>query len=129
MDKIADISHQYYDNNLRGGEGHMEVGKLIQNVVHQKANMTLSIEPFGRMPSSAVSDGAVNADSRVQMQLFKAGQVAQKEVESALERMGLSFEEFRNKVRPMKKYRNALHKSPQRGACTSLGLVYEFAAR
>jgi predicted nucleotide-binding protein (sugar kinase/HSP70/actin superfamily) len=33
MDEIATISHQYYDNHLRGGEGHMEVGKLIQTGV------------------------------------------------------------------------------------------------
>ena len=95
MDKIADISHAFYDNNLRGGEGHMEVGKLIQNVAYQKVNMTLSVKPFGCMPSSSVSDGiqsfitelypqgiflpietngdgAVNVYSRVQMQLFKA---------------------------------------------------------
>ena len=34
-------AHEFYDNNLRGGEGHMEVGKLIQNVAHSKAHMTL----------------------------------------------------------------------------------------
>ena len=27
-------AHEYYNNDLRGGEGHMEVGKLILNVVH-----------------------------------------------------------------------------------------------
>ncbi len=32
MDDIAAISHEYYNNDLRGGEGHMEVGKLIMNV-------------------------------------------------------------------------------------------------
>jgi len=47
MDKIADVSHAFYDNNLRGGEGHMEVGKLIQNVAYAKVNMTLSVKPFG----------------------------------------------------------------------------------
>ena len=41
----------YYNNDLRGGEGHMEVGKLILNVVHEKAHMTLSVKPFGCMPS------------------------------------------------------------------------------
>lgn len=149
MDTIAKISHKYYDNNLRGGEGHMEVGKLIQNVVHQKANMTLSIKPFGCMPSSAVSDGvqslitelhpnaiflpietngdgAVNVYSRVQMQLFKARQAAQAEVDSALEKFGLSFEEFQNKVKHLKKYNNPLYKSPHVGPCTSLDLVYDF---
>ncbi|WP_086929637.1 2-hydroxyglutaryl-CoA dehydratase [Agarilytica rhodophyticola] len=151
MDEIAKISHKYYDNNLRGGEGHMEVGKLIQNVLHQKANMTLSIKPFGCMPSSAVSDGvqslitelhpnaiflpietsgdgAVNVYSRVQMQLFKARQSAQKEVESALTKFGLSFEEFRNKIRTSRKYQNPLYKSPHKGACTSLDLVYDCAS-
>jgi predicted nucleotide-binding protein (sugar kinase/HSP70/actin superfamily) len=57
MDEIAEISHAFYDNNLRGGEGHMEVGKLIQNVAYSKVNMTLSVKPFGCMPSSSVSDG------------------------------------------------------------------------
>ncbi|MGZ3478626.1 MAG: 2-hydroxyglutaryl-CoA dehydratase, partial [Polyangiales bacterium] len=27
MDEIAEVSHKYYNNDLRGGEGHMEVGK------------------------------------------------------------------------------------------------------
>ncbi len=57
MDQIAEVSHAFYDNNLRGGEGHMEVGKLIQNVAYAKVNMTLSVKPFGCMPSSSVSDG------------------------------------------------------------------------
>ncbi len=148
MDKIAEISHEYYDNNLRGGEGHMEVGKLIQNVVHQKATMTLSIKPFGCMPSSAVSDGvqslitelhpnaiflpietsgdgAVNVYSRVQMQLFKAKQVAQKEVDKALNKLGVSADEFKEKISRTKKYRNALYRSPHKGSCTSTDLVHD----
>ncbi|MFL0804057.1 MAG: hypothetical protein K6L81_10070 [Agarilytica sp.] len=148
MDRIAEISHEYYDNNLRGGEGHMEVGKLIQNVVHQKATMTLSIKPFGCMPSSAVSDGvqslitelhpnaiflpietsgdgAVNVYSRVQMQLFKAKQVAQKEVANALDKLGVSADEFKSKISRTKKYRKALYRSPHRGSCTATDLVHD----
>jgi len=148
MDKIAEISHKYYDNNLRGGEGHMEVGKLIQNVVHQKANMTLSIKPFGCMPSSAVSDGvqslitelhpnaiflpietngdgAVNVYSRVQMQLFKAKQAAQKEVDDVLTSAGLTKDKFKERVMGLKKFKNALHKSEHKGACTTVDLAFE----
>ena len=33
MDEVADVAAPYYNNDLRGGEGHMEVGKLILNVV------------------------------------------------------------------------------------------------
>src|SRR5262249_34352995 len=34
MYEIAEVSDKYYSNDLRGGEGHMEVGKLIMNVLH-----------------------------------------------------------------------------------------------
>lgn len=107
MDEMANFAHQYYNNHNRGGEGHMEVGKLILNVTKKKANMTISVKPFGCMPSSGVSDGiqsyitekypeaiflpiettgdgAVNVYSRVQMMLFKARLAAQKEYEEAV---------------------------------------------
>jgi len=38
MDEIARISHPYYLNEVRGGEGHMEVGKLIQAVELKKGS-------------------------------------------------------------------------------------------
>jgi predicted nucleotide-binding protein (sugar kinase/HSP70/actin superfamily) len=108
MDEIATISHQYYDNHLRGGEGHMEVGKLIQHVEQKKTHMVISVKPFGCMPSSGVSDGvqslvtakhpeaifcpiettgdgAVNVQSRILMDLFKARQKAQQEYEQLLQ--------------------------------------------
>jgi len=117
MDEVASISHQYYDNELRGGEGHMEVGKLIQTVTHRKAHMVISVKPFGCMPSSGVSDGiqslitarypdalftaiettgdgAVNVQSRIQMDLFKARQKAEAEYEQAVDRTGLAKDEL-----------------------------------
>src|SRR5690606_8763541 len=57
MAAIDEISHAFYDNNLRGGEGHMEVGKRIHNIVKNTVNMTLSVKPCGCMPSRSVSDG------------------------------------------------------------------------
>ncbi len=116
MDEIATISHQYYDNHLRGGEGHMEVGKLIQSVVKKKAHMVVSVKPFGCMPSSGVSDGiqslitarypeaifsaiettgdgAANVQSRLQMDLFKARQVARREFDEALATTGCTLGE------------------------------------
>src|SRR5262249_37608003 len=132
MDKIAEISHAFYDNNLRGGEGHMEVGKLIQNVAYSKVNMTLSVKPFGCMPSSSVSDGiqsfitelypqgiflpietngdgAVNVYSRVQMQLFKAKQLAQKEVDKALADVNMTMDEVRAYLKKHPKLASSFH--------------------
>ena len=37
----------HYDNNNRGGEAHMEVGKLIHFVEDKVNHMTISVKPFG----------------------------------------------------------------------------------
>src|SRR5256885_9159519 len=152
MNQIADISHAFYDNNLRGGEGHMEVGKLIQNVAYAKVNMTLSVKPFGCMPSSSVSDGiqsfitelypqgiflpietngdgAVNVYSRVQMQLFKAKQLAQKEVDKALAEVGMTMDEVRAYLTRHPAMMSPFHRAPHRAGCTTADLVYEVGAR
>ena len=152
MDAIAQISHAFYDNNLRGGEGHMEVGKLIQNVAYSKVNMTLSVKPFGCMPSSSVSDGiqsfitelypqgiflpietngdgAVNVYSRVQMQLFKAKQLAQKEVDKALADVGMTMDEVRAYLNKHPSMMSAFHRSPHMAGCTAADLVYEVGAK
>jgi predicted nucleotide-binding protein (sugar kinase/HSP70/actin superfamily) len=125
MNEIATISHQHYDNHLRGGEGHMEVGKVIQTAQKRKAHMVVSVKPFGCMPSSGVSDGvqsliserhpeaifcaiettgdaAVNMQSRVQMQLFKARQNAVKEFEEVLDRKGLKLDRAQKLMRRLR---------------------------
>jgi len=115
MQALSDVSKDFYNSHIRGGEAHMEVGKLILNVMKNKATMTLSVKPFGCMPSSSVSDGvqslvtarhadavfcaiettgdgAVNVQSRVLMYLFKARQKAQQEYEALRQASGRSQE-------------------------------------
>ena len=148
MDQIADLAAPYYNNDLRGGEGHMEVGKLIVNVAKNKANMTLSVKPFGCMPSSGVSDGvqslitekfpgtifcavetsgdgAVNFYSRVQMYLFKAKQAAQAEFDKALEETGVTLEQIKSFLEKHPRYAHALHHPRHRAGSTSADLIYE----
>ncbi|MBM4762894.1 2-hydroxyglutaryl-CoA dehydratase [Bacillus sp. B15-48] len=145
MDEIAKVAHDYYNNHLRGGEGHMEVGKLILNVVKQKVNMTISVKPFGCMPSSGVSDGvqsliteihpdaiflpiettgdgAINVYSRIQMMLFKAKQAAQKEFEEALIKKGLTVEKL--SALSSKKAVNSLQENRHVVACTAANTIY-----
>jgi predicted nucleotide-binding protein (sugar kinase/HSP70/actin superfamily) len=144
MDEIAAISHQYYDNHLRGGEGHMEVGKLIQSVEHRKAHLMISVKPFGCMPSSGVSDGIqslvtakhpealftaiettgdgeVNVQSRIQMDLFKAKKKAEAEYREALEKAGLTEAEARRRLGRQK----ALHYPRHAGAGTAANQILE----
>jgi predicted nucleotide-binding protein (sugar kinase/HSP70/actin superfamily) len=150
MNEIARISHEHYNNDLRGGEGHMEVGKLIMNVVKSKCHMTLSVKPFGCMPSASVSDGVqsaivekypgtifcpvetsgdgrVNFYSRVQMYLFKAKQAAAAELERAYAEQGVTREQVVEFLKAHSRYAGALHKSPHAYAGTAADLVAEVA--
>jgi predicted nucleotide-binding protein (sugar kinase/HSP70/actin superfamily) len=146
QDALAKKSHSYYLNELRGGEGHMEVGKLIVAFEKRKSHLVLSVKPFGCMPSSAVSDGvqslvtarypqanflpietsgdgAVNVYSRVQMALFKVRQKARDELEQALTERGLTLDAVRQRLAQRKG--NATRYPEHRDACTAANAVYE----
>jgi len=105
MDYLYKISKNYYPVDSNGGEGHLEVAHLLENLEKKEANLVVSIKPFGCMPSSGVSDGiqslitakfksakfisietsgdgATNFYSRLQMALFKAKEEAIEEFNS-----------------------------------------------
>ncbi len=105
IDKLASYSSAYYTLECDGGEGHLEVARLIESVKENLAHLVISVKPFGCMPSSGISDGiqslvtshfpqanfltvetsgegAANFYSRVQMALFKAKQSAKEEFEA-----------------------------------------------
>lgn len=147
MDEIAQVGHSHYNNELRGGEGHMEVAKLVLNVAKQKAHMTLSVKPFGCMPSSGVSDGiqsvitelhpnaiycpvetsgdgAVNFHSRVQMYMFKARERARQEHQAALDQYGITEEQAREFLSGTR-YGKTFFKAPHVVAGTSADLIHE----
>lgn len=149
MDRIAEVGHSHYNTELRGGEGHMEVAKLILNTQDQKAHMTLSVKPFGCMPSSGVSDGvqsvitelfpeaifcavetsgdgAVNFYSRVQMYLFKARQRAQAEMQQTLEQYGISREQAQAFLKNSP-YGRALFKAPHVSTGTATDVIHHVA--
>jgi hypothetical protein len=128
----------------------MEVGKFILNVLHNKSHMTLSVKPFGCMPSSGVSDGVqslitskypqsifcaietsgdgkVNVQSRVQMFLFKARLAAQKEYADLLASLGTTEEEVRAFFERHPRFASPLHRSPHAGAGTAAVRLAEIA--
>ena len=148
MDEIAKVGHSFYNNELRGGEGHMEVAKLVLNVAKQKAHMTLSVKPFGCMPSSGVSDGiqtvitelhpdaiycpvetsgdgAVNFYSRVQMYMFKARERARIEYDDALAHYGVTEEQVRAFLTEHPEYAHPFFKAPHVVAGTGADLVHQ----
>ncbi|MBN2361325.1 MAG: activator of (R)-2-hydroxyglutaryl-CoA dehydratase [Deltaproteobacteria bacterium] len=98
LERLAD---RYYDPRLRGGEGHLEIGKTIHYAQSGHCHLVLSLKPFGCMPSTqsdgaqpavlaehpsilflpieTAADGEGNALSRVQMALSEARQRARAE--------------------------------------------------
>lgn len=154
MSRLAEVAGRYYSNDLRGGEGHMEVGKLIVNAADAKAHITVSVKPFGCMPSSGVSDGvqslvqahhpgalfcavetsgdgAANFYSRVQMSMFKARRAAQEELRRTYSESGVSEDEVRQYLRRHPRLASALHRAPHAAgkAGSAANLVAEIAPR
>lgn len=150
MDEIAALAKPSYGNEVRGGEAHMEVGKLVHYIEDKLNHMTLSVKPFGCMPSSGVSDGvqsfvaskypeaiflpiettgdcAVNVYSRVQMMLFKARQKAREEFERALTESSLDEATFKARVQGSRRWRGGMLQPKHRGAATAANLVYAVA--
>ncbi len=151
MEEYEEAAKEHYHVELRGGEGHLEVAKFIVNAKKAKAHLTLSVKPFGCMPSSGVSDGvqsamaerfpqslflavetsgegAVNFYSRVQMVLFKARERARAEFEAALREEGIDAERFAAFLRgPGRRYTAPLYAPLHRHAGTAADLVREVA--
>jgi len=142
IQQYADVSEAFYNHDVRGGEAFLEVGKLIVNAAKHKTNMTVSIKPFGCMPSSGVSDGvqsaitelypeaiflpiettgdgAVNVQSRVQMMLFKARQAAEGELQEALDAYGMTREELERGAKRFAFVNHPLFHAPHRFASTA----------
>jgi predicted nucleotide-binding protein (sugar kinase/HSP70/actin superfamily) len=150
MNLVAEVAQEHYSNDLRGGEGHMEVGKLIVNAIKAKANVTVSVKPFGCMPSSGVSDGvqslitarypgtiycavetsgdgATNFYSRVQMYMFKGRILAEAELQKAFEATGTTKAEVEAFLEAHPKYKSPFHHAPHHVASSAANLVYEVA--
>ena len=148
--KLAEYAKAYYNTHLKGGEGHLEIGKNIMTAVEKHAQMVISLKPFGCMPSTmsdgvqskvvadykdaiyipieTSGDGEVNVRSRVQMKLYEAKMKARQEIKDVLEEQNVTMEQVRDYVAKHPKYRNAMLKVPQHhGISTAANLVVEVA--
>ena len=152
MAEMARISHRFYPTQLRGGEGHLEIGEVIDSVMEDRANLVVSVKPFGCMPSSGVSDGiqslvtarfpaanflpvettgdgAVNVYSRIQMALFKARAKAEQDYRVALDAAGLSTEDAAARIAARPGLRSAVSYPSHNTAVTAANCVHELASR
>jgi len=147
--KIHKLAQQYYNIDLRGGEGHMEVGKNIYAVIAKKAHMVISVKPFGCMPSTqsdgvqskvvndypdcifipieTSGDGEVNVKSRVQMKLYEAKVRCREEFNRTLNSFGITVQQFREYVDKHKELHDAFLELPHEEVGVASNLVHKVA--
>jgi DNA-binding transcriptional MerR regulator len=63
------------------------------------------------------------------MQLFKAKQLAQKEVDKALADVGMTMDEVRAYLKKHPEMNSAFHRAPHMAGCSTADLVYEVGAK
>jgi hypothetical protein len=136
LDELGALARGFYNPLLGGGEGHLEVAKLLHSSRHGSAHLVLSLKPFGCMPStqsdgvqSAViarcpntlflpvetsADGAIHAYSRVQMALGEARARARAEFDRALAETGRPLDEIRAFVAGHRELRRPFVPIPRR---------------
>lgn len=134
MFEMERLAHEFYHTRSEGGEGHLEVAKNIYYTIKGIAHMTLSLKPFGCMPStqsdgaqSAVinhfkdmiylpietsGEGEINAHSRVQMALGEAKAKAKSEFNDVIAASGYSLNDMRAYQRMTPDVRKPLYPIP-----------------
>lgn len=149
--KIHKFAREYYTADIRGGEGHMEVGKNIYAVVEKKAHMVISVKPFGCMPSTqsdgvqskvvndypdcifipieTSGDGEINVKSRVQMKLYEAKVRCREEFNRVLEGYGFTVEQFRAYVDANPQFAHSLLEIPHQEVGVASNLLHLVAKK
>jgi predicted nucleotide-binding protein (sugar kinase/HSP70/actin superfamily) len=150
--KLAEYARAYYNPNLKGGEGHLEIAENIMATKNKHAQMVMSLKPFGCMPST-MSDGIqgrvvadykdaiflpietsgdaeISVKSRTQMKLYEAKLRARQEVEDVLGKHHVTLNQVRDYVAKHPKYANAMQKLPHHhGIGTAANFIAMVAPR
>jgi predicted nucleotide-binding protein (sugar kinase/HSP70/actin superfamily) len=134
--ELARLAHPFYHSLARGGEGHLEVGKNVYYTSKGLCHMVLALKPFGCMPSSqsdgvqsvvvarfpkmiflpveTSGEGALNAQSRVQMALGEARLKARAEFEEALAATGKTLGQIKEFAGQHQALRSPFYPIPRR---------------
>jgi predicted nucleotide-binding protein (sugar kinase/HSP70/actin superfamily) len=135
--ELRRLAEPFYHFELRGGEGHMLIGKALYAYHHKGAHMVCELSPYSCMPNTmsvgsmanvlgkypdllyapieVKGDAEVHALSRCQMILTEAKRRAQKEFEEVMDKTGLTLEAIRKYEERHPEVRRATYRVPHRG--------------
>jgi predicted nucleotide-binding protein (sugar kinase/HSP70/actin superfamily) len=144
--ELRKLAEPFYHYELRGGEGHMLVGKALYAYHHKKAHMVCELSPYSCMPNTMSigsmagvlgkypdmlyapieikGDAEIHALSRTQMILTEAKRRSTNEFEQVLEKLGVTVEDIRAYEAKHPEVKSATYKVPHLGyAGTSANYV------
>jgi predicted nucleotide-binding protein (sugar kinase/HSP70/actin superfamily) len=135
--ELKELAEPFYHFELRGGEGHMLIGKALHAYHHKKAHMICELSPYSCMPNTmsigsmanvlgkypdllyapieVKGDAEVHALSRCQMILTEAKKRAHAEFEDVMNKTGLTVEAIRKYEAKHPEVRRATYKVPHLG--------------
>ncbi len=135
--ELKQLAEPFYHFELRGGEGHMLIGKALHTYHHKKAHMICELSPYSCMPNTmsigsmanvlgkypdllyapieVKGDAEVHALSRCQMILTEAKKRAQAEFEDVMNKTGLTVEAVRKYEAQHPEVKRATYKVPHLG--------------
>lgn len=145
QEELRRLAEPFFHFELRGGEGHMLIGKALYAHHHRKAHMVCELSPYSCMPNTmsigamanvmgrfpdllyapieVKGDAEVHALSRCQMILTEAKKRAQAEFDEALDATGLTVERIREWEAEHPEVRRATYRVPHRG-CSGAAANY-----
>src|SRR5258705_12898590 len=152
QEELKELASPFFHFELRGGEGHMLVGKALHAHLHKQANMTCELSPYSCMPNTRSQgamanvlgkhpnllyapieikgDAEVHALSRCQMILTEAKKRAQREFDEALGQSGMTLDQVRAYLDAHPKMKRATYRVPHMGcAGQAANLVLHVAQR
>jgi len=137
QEELRRLAEPFFHFELRGGEGHMLIGKALYAYHHKKAHMICELSPYSCMPNTmsigsmanvigkypdllyapieVKGDAEVHALSRCQMILTEAKKRAQAEFEGVLSSTGLTVDRIREWEARHPEVRRATYRVPHRG--------------
>lgn len=138
---LQKLGQPFYNINIEGGEGYMEIAKNIYYHEHHLCHMVMSLKPFGCMPSTqsdgaqaavveqhkdmiflpieTAGEGETNAQSRVLMSLSDGQAKAKKEVREARASVSSSLETLRAYVDDHPRLKSPFYVVPRREGIVS----------
>ncbi len=137
QDELRRLAEPFFHFELRGGEGHMLIGKALYAYHHKLAHMICELSPYSCMPNTmsigsmanvigkypdllyapieVKGDSEVHALSRCQMILAEAKRRANAEFEDVLNKTGLTVEAIREYEDRHPEIRRATYRVPHQG--------------